>query len=353
MNTVSSNESYIVGPSDRILITGAAGFIGTRLVANLLERGFRNLRCLVRPSNRTPAIEALSASQKGCVEILRGNLVSPTDCDLAATGAEVVFHLAAGRGQKSFADAFLNSVVSTRNLLEACSRHRSLRRFVNVSSFSVYTNRGKRNSNLLDESCAVERSVRGDAYSFAKVRQDEIVAEYGERLGLPYVIVRPGYVYGPGKSAISGRIGTDTFGLFLHFGGSNPLPFTYVDNCADAIALAGLMGGVDGETFNIVDDDLPSSREFLRQYKRKVKRFPSIYIPHALSYAFCWLWHKYSNWSEGQLPPTFSPAEWHAYWKRTYYSNEKVKSRLGWIPKISTAEGLKRFFQASRDRCHA
>ena len=58
------------------------------------------------------------------------------------------------------------------------------------------------------------------------------------------------------------------FGIFLHLGGSNPIPFTYVDNCADAIVLAGLTPGVDGEVFNVVDDNLPTSRQFLRLYKQ-------------------------------------------------------------------------------------
>ncbi len=64
--------------------------------------------------------------------------------------------------------------------------------------------------------------------------------EYGEKRGLPYVIVRPGVVYGPGIKGIHGRIGIDTFGPFLHLGGSNRIPLTYMDNCAEAIVLAGL-----------------------------------------------------------------------------------------------------------------
>ena len=115
-----------------------------------------------------------------------------------------------------------------------------------------------------------------------KSNRTTLVTEYGKRFGIPYVIVRPGYVYGPGNEAITGRVGIGTFGVFLHLGGSNPIPFTYVDNCADAIALAGLTRGVEGEVFNVVDDDLPSSRHFLRLYKQNVRRFRSLYVPHLL-----------------------------------------------------------------------
>ena len=61
----------------------------------------------------------------------------------------------------------------------------------------------------------------------------------------------------------------DTFGVFVHLGGSNPIPFTFVDNCAEAIALAGIKKGAEGQAFNVVDDDLPSSRQFLTITRRK------------------------------------------------------------------------------------
>jgi nucleoside-diphosphate-sugar epimerase len=252
----------------------------------------------------------------------------------------------------SFPEAYKNSVVTTRNLLEASLRHKCLRRFVNTSSFSVYTNTDKPRWRLLDESCPVEKQPerRGDPYCFAKVKQDELVIEYCKKFGIPYVLVRPGCVYGPGKDALNGMIGTGTFGLFLHLGGSNRIPFTYVDNCAEAIVLAGLKEGVDGEVFNVVDDDLPSSRQFLRLYKRNVRKFSSLYVPHAIGYSLCYLWERYSTWSEGQLPPSFNRKRWHSSWKKTHYSNAKLKTQVGWTPKVSMAEGFRRYFESSRGR---
>jgi nucleoside-diphosphate-sugar epimerase len=340
---------FIAGQEDLILITGATGFIGSKLLGTLLDRGFRNLRCFARPSSDTAGIETIgSRYRQAQVEVVTGNLLSIEDCSAAARDAAVVFHLAAGTGHKSFPDAFMNSVVTTRNLLDAAHQHHCLRRFVNVSSFAVYSNVRKPRRGLLDESCPVEErpDLRGEAYCFAKVKQEQIVSEYCERFGIPHVTVRPGYVYGPGKQVVTGRVGIDTFGIFLHLGGSNPIPFTYIDNCAEAIALAGLKEGIDGDTFNIVDDDLPSSRQFLRLYKKNVKQFTSLYVPHIVSYALCYLWEQYSYWSDGQLPPVFNRRRWHAYWKKTRYSNEKLKLRVGWTPKVSMAEGLRRYFES-------
>jgi nucleoside-diphosphate-sugar epimerase len=344
----------LVKPDERVFVTGAAGFIGKRVVAALLEHGFTNITCLTRPSPTPIQPNDFVGDHGGgaCVEVLQGNLLSCEDCLRITRDARVVYHLAAGRGEKSYPDAYLNSVVTTRNLLDACLRHGCLKRFVNVSSFAVYANQGNPLGRLLDEHCPVEArpALRGNPYCFAKVKQEELVFEYAQKHALPCVTVRPGVVYGAGNEQIHGRVGLGTFGLFLHLGGSNRVPLTYVDNCAEAIALAGMVDGIEGEVFNLVDDDLPTSWQFLRSYKREVRRFRSVYLPHGVSYLACWLWEKYSAWSQGQLPNAFNRKHWHANWKRTSYTNEKLKQRLGWKQPIPTSEGLRRYFAACREK---
>jgi nucleoside-diphosphate-sugar epimerase len=181
-----------------------------------------------------------------------------------------------------------------------------------------------------------------------------MVMEYGSRHSVPFVLIRPGVVYGPGNEGTTPRVGLGTFGLFLHLGGSNQIPFTYVENCADAIVLAGLTPAIDGETFNIVDDELPTSRQFLRFYKKQVRRFGSVYLPKFAGYTLCALVEKYSYWSQGQLPPFLNRRMWHAVWKRTRYTNEKAKRLLKWNPAVRTGNGLERYFHACREtKSHA
>src|SRR2546427_2840934 len=117
MNETLGND-FIVRPDDLILITGATGFIGSRFVAHLVDRGFRNLRCFARSSSAAGRLEAFYSSAGGDarVQVITGNLLSRDDCISATAGAAVIYHLAAGRGEKSIPDAFLNSVVTTRNL---------------------------------------------------------------------------------------------------------------------------------------------------------------------------------------------------------------------------------------------
>jgi nucleoside-diphosphate-sugar epimerase len=347
------DDDGIIGPSDLILVTGAGGFIGSRVVGWLLNKNYFNVRCLVRDTSKIQRLEGIidKCGRKQHISIISGNLLSPEDCSKIAKDVTVIYHLAAGIGVKAFPDAYLNSVVTTRNLLDATLKYNSLRRFVNVSSFAVYTNRGKPRKKVLDENCPVEKDSgsRAEAYCFGKTKQDELVLEYGQKHNIPWIILRPGTVFGPGKGAIPGRVGIDTFGFFLHMGGSNLLPLTFVENCAEAIVMAGIKSGINGQVFNIVDDDLPSSRRFLRLYKRRLKRFRSIYLPHALSYLLCYVWEKYSGWSKGQLPPTFTRREWSAYWKKTNYTNYKLKEMVGWTPKVPMEEGLRRFFESLRE----
>jgi nucleoside-diphosphate-sugar epimerase len=341
-----------VGDSDRILVTGASGFIGSRVVASLLDYGFRNIRCLVRPSSDLSAFNRAASSQGDSrIEVFKGNLLSQEDCDIMAEGVVVIYHLAAGRGDKSYPSAFLNSVVTTRNLLRGASKSGSLRRFVNVSSFTVYSNEKLKRGGLLDESCKLEAhpEARWEAYCYAKVKQEEILLQYCGKYGFSYVILRPGVVYGPGNKGIHGRVGIGTFGMFLHLGGRNKIPLTYVDNCAEAIALAGIKEGVDGEIFNVVDDDLPTSRAFLKMYKKNVRNFRSLFVPYAVFYFFCVLWEKYSKWSGGQLPATFNRNYCSTYWKGNQYSNEKAKRMLGWKPKVSFEEGSRKYCQYQRE----
>ena len=340
------NDKYITSPEDRILVTGSNGFIGTKVVRHLLEHGFTNLVCFVRPSSRLDNLnEVLGRFPSGeGVELISGDLLSRNDCRKAAEDVSVIYHLAAGF-DKSFAGAFMNSALATRNLMDAFLELGQPKRFVNVSSFAVYSNRRLKRGALLDETCPLEDAPqeRYDAYGFGKLKQEELVIEYGKKYALPYVILRPGPVFGPGKRDLNGRIGIRTFGIFIQVSGSNLLPLTFVDNCAEAIALAGLKSGIEGEVFNIVDDELLTSSQFLRAYKKRVHPFFAVRVPYALAYGLCFLWEKYSKWSKGQLPPIFNRRRCAAEWKSNRFSNRKLRERLGWKPRVDMDKAMDSF----------
>ena len=170
-----------------ILVTGSKGFVGSVVVRALLQRGFTDLRCFARTSaDNSKLIETAKAFPDARIQIVTGNLLSPEDCRRAARDAVLVYHLAAGTG-KSFPGCVLDSAVATRNLLDAVAGSRSLKRFVNVSSFSVYSNCTLRRGAVLDESCPVERGYtqRFDAYAYGKIKQDDMVIATEQTVPFP------------------------------------------------------------------------------------------------------------------------------------------------------------------------
>ena len=106
-------RTYVSDSSRVVLVTGAAGFIGCRVVAALLGEGCERVRCFVRPTSRLDRLSGVIAQHDAAerVEVVAGDLMSPQDCRRAAEGIEIVLHLAAGF-DKSFAGAFMNSAIS-------------------------------------------------------------------------------------------------------------------------------------------------------------------------------------------------------------------------------------------------
>jgi nucleoside-diphosphate-sugar epimerase len=340
------DSNYMISSDAPILVTGSSGFIGAKVVEILLEYGFSNVRCLVRPSSQLGRLEK-TINQFGTgknVDLVKGDLLAGDDCQRAADGVSIIYHLAAGF-DKSFAGACMTSALGTRNLIDAFLKVGKPSRFVNISSFAVYSTLSLKRGAILDESCPLEDSPqeRYDAYGFGKLKQEEVVREYGSRFGLPYVILRPGYVFGPGKRELSGRVGVNTFGFFIQVNGSNLLPMIFVDNCAEAIVLAGLKRGVEGETFNVVDDELLSGRQFLAAYRNRVKSFHSVRVPYFIAYGICLLWERYSKWSKGQLPPAFNRRRCAAEWKDNRFSNQKLRECLGWEPRVPMDKAVAAF----------
>jgi hypothetical protein len=87
---------------------------------------------------------------------------------------------------------------------------------------------------------------------------------------------------------------------------------------------------------------LLTSRQFLRTCK-KAKPFFSVRVPYFLAYGLCLLWEKYSKWSKGQLPPAFNRRRCAAEWKGNRFSNEKLRQRLGWKPRVNMETAMAAF----------
>ena len=159
----------------RILITGATGFIGSRLCEKLTLHYRLPYRALVQNYGRAARIARL-----GC-EMVTGNLADPASLEAALAGCDAVVHLAFGNVRKA-----------EENLLAVCERA-NVKRFVHFSSMAVH-------GPTPDPRCAREETATiglyKEQYSDGKARAEKLVQKAIDK-GLPGIILRPTVVYGP------------------------------------------------------------------------------------------------------------------------------------------------------------
>ncbi len=325
-------------------VTGATGFLGGELVRSLLRTGTERVRCLVRPGTDPARLEALAALAPR-VQVVPCRLDAPAELAGALAGVRLLYHAAAAK-KGAPAAMVAGTVVPTEHLLRAAARA-GVERAVLVSSFSVLGGAALRRGAVVDETAPLEpRPEARDPYAFAKHRQETLARRVAAELGLALAVVRPGFVFGPGQELLGSRIGLRFPGVFLHLGGRCPVPLTYVENCAEAVALAGVAPGAAGEVVHVVDDDLPDSRALLARYRREVEPLRVVPVPlpvlRLLARANAW----YSTRTDGHLPPVLTPYKVASLWRPQRYSNARARALLWWAPRVPMAEGLDRTFAA-------
>jgi nucleoside-diphosphate-sugar epimerase len=327
----------------KVLVTGATGFLGGSVVERLLAHGERDVRVIARPGSRRDRIEASAVQHpEARVEFVAANLVSRADAMRVAADVDVVYHLAASM-KGAPADMFLNTVVGTKYLLEALAT-RCQARLVLVSSFSVYGVATLARGALVDEHTPLEpHPERRDVYAQAKLRQESLCRENVGTSIRELVVLRPGVIYGEGGGKLSSRVGLDLFGIFLELGGKNLLPLSYVENCAEAVVVAGRSPEAAGQTYNVLDDELLTCAAYLAAYKKQVRALRTLSLPYPALSALAKLLEKYHRWSKGQLPAVFTPYKVAATWGGNTFDNRKLKG-IGWKQLVSTEEGMRRTF---------
>ncbi len=327
------------------IVTGATGFLGRRVVRALCEDG-ASVRCLVRPSSDLTSLRDGLGAYWRQVDCERISLQDRHACRRALTPNCTIYHVAAGL-TGSCSTLFLNTVVPTRSLIEA-ALEMGARRFVLVSSLGVYAAAGlKRWSVVAEEAPLDPQPHRRDPYTYSKIMQEQVAWEAHRERGLPLVVVRPGVLFGPGRGLISGRLGLQLGGVLIRMGGRRPLPYTYVDNCAAAIRQAGLTPGIEGEAFNIIDEDVPDTTALLRHLRRRTAKPRTLTVPGWSVSALSGLYEWYSRRSHGQLPPVITRYRSASLWRPLRYSNEKAKSRLGWRATVSFEAAFEQTLQLS------
>jgi nucleoside-diphosphate-sugar epimerase len=233
-------------------VTGSTGFIGSHLTALLRAHGWR-VRGLVRPGRDPARLHAAGA------EAVFGTLEDLPALTRACAGCDVVFHVAAALGPNADAQAlFRVNVGGTENVLRAAATA-GVGRVVFTSSVAVY---GEAAPEGADEDTPPNPS---GPYGESKVRAEALCLRYMAEHGLPVVILRPCFVYGPGDpyflpTAISILRG----GWFpVVDGGRLPVDLVHVEDVANAHLLAATAPQAAGRAYNITDGRRRTLRELL------------------------------------------------------------------------------------------
>lgn len=326
----------------RALVTGGGGFLGWHVIEALRSHG-DSVAALVRPSGESRArIEAAGVEAVPC------DLRRPPEGLAASLGDfDAIYHLAAGAGS-GWREAFETNVAATENLLRAVLEAGWSGRFVHVSSFSVYGANQLPPGSTLDEGTPLEpQPGRRDDYAWTKLLQERLVrALLAEPEGPELTIVRPGAIYGR-ERRFQYRLGRPLGEhRVLLLGGGNRMPLNYVENTASLLAECGRNAAAAGETFNAVDPDPPTQRQYLRAWRRADSQLKVVPFP-------LWAYRLVSRGlavaaarSDGRIAPSafLDPYVMEPSLRRFRYDASRATSLLGWVPPVSTEEGLLRTF---------
>jgi nucleoside-diphosphate-sugar epimerase len=323
----------------KILITGAAGFVGQHLAPVLVAHGVRIRGTTRRISNVNHEIESIEW-------VSVGEIGPKTDWKETLHGVDTVIHLAAlahqtdPRHQPNEAEFMAVNADGTRRLAEAALRSGGVRRFVFVSSIGSVA---ESSENLVDENTPA-RPV--SPYGRSKLAGEQAVKEVFDGSVMEWCVLRPVLVYGPGNPGNMAR-------LLRLVKSQVPLPldgiknrrsFVFVGNLVDAIECAAFTPGLSGRVFHVADDEAVSTPDLIREIGiaagQRVRLWPA------------------PRWSLGLAARGGDLAArlgvrtgLDTYSLRRLESSltvsiEALKTASGWRPRVSLADGLRATLKA-------
>lgn len=309
----------------KILVTGAAGFIGSHLAERLISLGHEVVGVDVFTDYYAIEQKELNAAdvERAGARILRLNLASD-DLAEAVNGVEVIYHSAAQPGisdKVRFEDYLANNLLATRALVDAARAQASLKLFVNVSTSSVYG----RHATDSEETPARPTSY----YGVTKLAAEQLVLAAQRDKGMPACSLRLFSVYGererPDKlyTLLIRAILEDREFPLYEGSEHHTRSFTYVGDIVDGfVGVLDHIDRVNGEILNIGSDIEITTGEGIRIVEELMGRKARLL----------------------RKPPRSGDQH------RTFANIEKARRLIGYEPRITPREGLQRQIDWARKR---
>jgi nucleoside-diphosphate-sugar epimerase len=325
-----------------ILVTGGGGFLGSAIIRQLRERG-EAVRSLTR--RHYPALAAIGADQ------IPGDVADPECVSRGVAGCRAVFHVAAKAGLWGpYPEYHRVNVVGTENVIAACRRHRVSRLIYTSSPSVVFSGHDLEG---VDESIPYARTYDA-AYPATKAIAEQLVLSSNDE-DLATVSLRPHLIWGPGDHNILPRIIERARARrLIRIGKRNPLiDLTYIDNAALAHVLAldrlGPGSAIAGSSYFIAQGHPVPLWDMVNRFLAAAGLPPvNRTIPRSLAVAVGGVLEGFHSVFrlEGEprmtrfLARELSTAHW--------YNLAAARRDLGYEPRVSIEEGLRRLAESLR-----
>lgn len=311
-------------------VTGASGFTGSYLCRALIKKGFR-VNALVRKSSDTRNLKELG------IECIEGDLAAPLSMVGKIEPADLFFHIAALYRQEGVPrDLFRKvNVEGTLTLLEECVSA-GVKRFVHCSTVGV---QGEIKNPPASESAPYNP---GDHYQQSKIEGEKLALSYARQGRLDVVVIRPVGIYGPGDTRFLKLFKTISQGKFRMIGSGNVLyHLTFVEDLVEGIILAGETKAASGQIYTLGGEEYLELNDLVALIARILnKTIPRMKIPLFPVYLAALACETICR-PLGIEPPLYR-RRLDFFTKDRAFDISKARRELGYRPRVSLAEGLKR-----------
>jgi len=324
----------------KILITGANGFLGSKLCLYLAGKGY-NVLAAVRKGAKVESLKS------GNVKVVYSDYKD--DLNVYIDESDIIIHAAAllsGSFESRRDDFYRANVLFTEDLLQKAAENRKLEKFIFISSVGIYGVTGK---NCAAEDCPAGKNLSD--YEWSKLETEKKCLEFGQK-GMPVVILRLSQLYGPGMKygwpKVFGEIKENKF--YLIGRGQGTIQPLYIDDAVSGIEAAVVSRLQTGEIFNLAGKEIITLGQFFSEAAelmgvRKIGR-----LPYRLVYALAWFLKLIPAWLKTEKLNLLTPHNISFFSEKRCYNITKAKVKLNFNPLIDIKEGLKRtvkWYQAS------